>query len=74
MITVVSHRFLNLSQPKKKMRKELDKSSKWIWKLDYGKCLCLSFPHHDLDLIEELDIQADLECLLQGLTTSELYS
>lgn len=29
---------------------------------DYGKCLCLSFPYHDLDLIKELDIQADLEC------------
>jgi hypothetical protein len=25
---------------------------------DYGKCLCLSFPGHELDLIEDLDFLA----------------
>lgn len=28
---------------------------------DYGKCLCVSFPGHELDLIEDLDVLAHLE-------------
>jgi|DEB0MinimDraft_6_1074348.scaffolds.fasta_scaffold368383_1 metal-responsive CopG/Arc/MetJ family transcriptional regulator len=29
---------------------------------DNGKCICLSFPAHELTLIEELDKLAHLEC------------
>lgn len=28
---------------------------------DYGKCLCVSFPGHELDLIEDLDKLAHIE-------------
>ena len=27
---------------------------------DYGKCICVSFPNHETDLIEEADIQTKL--------------
>jgi metal-responsive CopG/Arc/MetJ family transcriptional regulator len=29
---------------------------------DNGKCICLSFPAHELTLIEEMDRLAHLEC------------
>lgn len=28
---------------------------------DYGKCLCVSFPGHELELINDLDILSHLE-------------
>ena len=29
---------------------------------DYGKCVCLSFPAHELDLIDDMDFLAAMEC------------
>lgn len=28
-----------------------------------GKCVCLSFPAHEIDLIDDLDFLAELECV-----------
>jgi len=30
---------------------------------DVGKTVCISFPHHELDLIQDLDRLAHLECV-----------
>lgn len=31
-----------------------------------GKCICLSFPAHQIDLIDTLDHLADLECMTRS--------